>query len=295
VLGRLAVVTQADVVKTIDLRSGAIATTPHVYYVSQGVSPDGKLVATAGKQGSGFAISVANADGTNVRTVTSVPGCTDDGGPVAAVTGLQFTRDGRSLVYQSYCVEPFANLYTVGPDGSGLRRLTNAQQQQTAPALSPDGTQLVYTSAPATGLSCKGCPENLTLANADGTTIRQLTSQDYGNYNSNASWSPDGSDIAKVAAGDAYSPAWSRDGRLAWLTTPGNGGPPTLHVHGLPALRLSFFPQVAQIVWSPDGTSFAAVAHAERTATLDVYTFDLNGGNVTRLTRDIGALSLDWR
>jgi YD repeat-containing protein len=352
---RVTIATTNDRQKTVDVRSGTVATGPIVYVPARALSTDGRLVATAGKIGSRFGITVQRTDGSSLRTVTSVPGCTDDGGPQPAVTNLQFLPDGRSLVYESYCVEPFANLYTIAPDGTSLRRLTNVQQQQTDPALSPDRTKLVYTMAPATGLSCKGCPENLTLANADATTIRQLTAQDYGNFNTSPSWSPDGSSVlyshgtpndiglsvvpaaggaprdlhiaaqfaawgptriaytawtgaqglwtarpdgtdkVKVASGDVYAPAWSADGRLAWLTTRGEGGAASLHVEGQPAHVLSFFNAVTEIAWSPDGGRFAAVARAKGTAARDVYTFDLNGGDVKRLTRDIGALSLAYR
>jgi Tol biopolymer transport system component len=352
---RVSVATADDRQKTVDVRTGNVVTGSAAYIRTRAFSDDGRLVATAEKTGSGFGITVGRVDGGARRTVTSVPGCTDDGGPQPAVLDLQFTPDARSLVYESYCVEPFANLYAIAPDGTGLRRLTNVQQQQTDPALSPDGTSLVYSAAPATGLSCKGCPQNLVLATADGTTIRQLTTQDYGNFNTGATWSPDGGSIlyshgtpneiglfvvppgggaprdlhvsaqfaawgpsliaytawtgsqglwtakpdgtdkVKVASGDLYAPAWSANGRLAWLSTPGEGGASSLHVQGLPARVLSSFTAVAKIAWAPDGTGFAAVARAKGTAVPDVYTFDLNGGNVKRLTRDIGALGVTYR
>jgi Tol biopolymer transport system component len=351
----VSVATTNDRQTTVDVRTGKTVTAAIVYVPERVFSSGGRLVASADRSGTGFAIRVGRSDGGNSRTVTSVPGCDDDGGPRPAVAGLQFTPDVRSVVYESYCVEPFANLYSVAPDGSGLQRLTSVAQQQTGPALSPDRTKLVYTRAVATGLSCKGCAENLTLAGADGATIRQLTAQEDGNFNDGASWSPDGANIlyshgtpneiglfvvpatggtpralnisaqfaawgpariaytawtgsqglwtakpdgtdkVRVALGDVYSPAWSADGRLAWLTTPGNGGPPSLHVQGQPARLLSFFTTVAEIAWSPDGSRFAAVCRAKGTATPDVYTFDLSGGNVKRLTSDVGALSLTYR
>ncbi len=352
---RVSVATDDDRQKTVDVRTGKVVTGSVTYFRARAFSPDGRLVATAEKTGSGFGITVGRMDGGARRTVTSVPGCTDDGGRnlLSSTCSSRRTRDRLSTraIASSRSRTSMRSRRT----RTGLRRLTTVQQQQTDPALSPDGTSLVYSAAPATGLSCKGCPENLVLARADGTTIRQLTTQDYGNFNTGATWSPDGASIlyshgtpneiglfvappgggpprdlhipaqfaawgpsriaytawtgsqglwtakpdgtdkVKIASGDVYAPAWSADGRLAWLTTPGEGGTPSLHVQGLPARVLSPFTAVAGIAWAPDGTRFAAVARANGTAVPDVYTFDLNGGNVKRLTRDIGAVGLTYR
>ena len=73
------------------------------------------------RTGSTFAVRLGT------RTYTHVQGCDDDGGPVAAIEWLQAVPRSTSLVYQSYCAEPFHNLYAISPDGSGLRRITNAQ------------------------------------------------------------------------------------------------------------------------------------------------------------------------
>ena len=48
------------------------------------------------------------------------PSCGDDT-PFAA---LQFTPDGGSLVYESGCPEPSADLWSVAADGTGLRPVT---------------------------------------------------------------------------------------------------------------------------------------------------------------------------
>ena len=91
-------------------------------------SADGGLAIVTRKRGSGFTLGVAPVHGGQAKTYARIPGCWSDGNVWAAAAGLlQFA--GRSIVYESrgYCDEPFSNLYSVAPDGSGLRRITNVQ------------------------------------------------------------------------------------------------------------------------------------------------------------------------
>ncbi|HEY2543574.1 MAG TPA: hypothetical protein VGH92_11040 [Gaiellaceae bacterium] len=167
------------------------------------------------------------------RTYTHVPGCDDDGGPTAAIAWLQRVPHSTSLVYQSECAEPFDNLYSIAPDGSGLRRITNVQANQVKPSVSPDRTRIAFGETQYTGLSCKGCPESLRTIGVDGTTATTLTSPPDCTFDDSPSWSPDGTQIMFVhsacdtapgatviaAAGGAatalHVPAWT----VAWGPT----------------------------------------------------------------------------
>jgi hypothetical protein len=54
---------------------------------------------------------------------------------------LQFTPKGRLLVYQSNCPGSSADIYSVAPNGTGLRRLISTPTDETDPAVSPSGAQ----------------------------------------------------------------------------------------------------------------------------------------------------------
>jgi Tol biopolymer transport system component len=312
----------------VDLGSGGTWTPTDAAFGVR--SPQGALLVTV-RDRRGLALRVGD------RTLVRVAGCLDDGVATGA-ENMQFTPNGRSVVYQSWCPEAFDNLYTAG---GAVRRLTNVAAQETDPAWSPDGRLVAYSRAEATGLSCKGCPSSLWVANADGSHARQLTHPAFCTFDTGPSWSPDGSSILvarstcntrtlvvvdaatgaaqdlhisasqaawgpeRIAYGDDTSiwtaapdgtdrrkvgrgadPAWSRDGRLAYL----DGR--TLVVEGR-RIRLPFV-RVLSLAWSPGGSRLVAAARLPETATTDVYTLRPDGTDIRRVTRDIGAQSASW-
>jgi Tol biopolymer transport system component len=157
-------------------------------------SPDGSLVADTTRVGDGFALRVARVDESHARTLIRVPSCTDDGVVVPAVQSVQFAT-ARSVVYQSRCAEPPVDVYSVDPNGGTAHELTHTTAEETEPALSPDGTQVVYVRADARGLSCKGCPATVWIMNADATNQHALTQPQNGQWDYDPSWSPDGTQI----------------------------------------------------------------------------------------------------
>jgi len=287
----------------------------------------------------------------DTHVYTHVIGCDDDGGPAAAIAFLQPVHHTRSIVYQSHCAEPFDNLYSVSPDGTGLRRITDVQANQVEPSISPDGTRIAFGESPYTGLSCKGCPESLRTIGVDGSAATTLTSPPDCTFDGPASWSPDamqimyvhsGCDTAPdamlIAAGGgtptdlhvpawtlawgpariAYAnggtapttvwtalpdgtarrqvgaigggltePAWSADGRLAYLVGA------TVIVNGSKVALP--FAQVGSVAWSPDGTHFLVAAKPKGAPTFDLYTVAADGTDVRRLTSNMDVSSGDWR
>ena len=137
------------------------------------------------------------------------------------------------------------DIYSVNPDGSGLRNLTrDLSFDQLSPAWSADGKRIAYVEANGeTNLDVFG--DELWTMRADGSRKRELT--DNGTADEQPAWSPDGKwivfsrrtthgnvDLAEIRASggrirlltrttnlDELLPAWSPDGRrIAYLLAP---------------------------------------------------------------------------
>ena len=78
--------------------------------------------------------------------------------------------------------DPHMDIYTVGLDGTGMRRLTDAPGYDAEGSYSSDGKQIVFTS------SRDGDPD-LYIMDADGTNVRQITNKD--GYDGGPFFSPD--------------------------------------------------------------------------------------------------------
>ena len=83
-------------------------------------------------------IYLMNADGTNVRRLTSTPGY--DGGPF-------FSPDGQRIIWRRFNEKgDTADVYTAKLDGSDVRRLTDFGAMSWAPYFHPSGDYVIYTA-----------------------------------------------------------------------------------------------------------------------------------------------------
>lgn len=116
---------------------------------------------------------------------------------------FSWTPDGR-IVYASTAAGPM-DLWIVGHDGSGRRRLTADAARDFHPSVSPDGASLVYASDRNGAIS-------LWKVGLDGRGATQVTEGD-GTGDVYPSWFPDGN---RVVFQRGY--AWGEAARLATVT-----------------------------------------------------------------------------
>ena len=97
-------------------------------------SPSSREIAFVGP---GLKISVAQADGTGVRKLTS--GLDRQVSPA-------WSPDGERILYASDRGDSF-DIWSIRPDGSGNQRLTDGPQDETLPVWSPSGGRIAYIQA----------------------------------------------------------------------------------------------------------------------------------------------------
>lgn len=301
---------------------------PHTYTHVPGCNRGGSLSADAGQfqfvPGSRSIVYTSDcwsppddlysvpADGGAVRQITkpgsdqSQPALSPDGSK-AAYSAAPCANSASSL-----CAAP-ADIRVLGLDGSGERVVTNPPactaypktfpNGDFAPAWSPDGTTILFSrqscgsdvlgelvTVPASGgpvhdLGIAGSQPAWGPSRIAYTVVAGQTAADLGLWTAN----PDGTDPVRVA--DAgYSPAWSPDGRLAYLTHSKRG---TLVV-GSTQLTLPFA-SVSSVSWSPDGTRLVVAARRAGTAASDVYTVNPDGTDPVRLTTNYDASTVSGR
>jgi Tol biopolymer transport system component len=110
-------------------------------------SPDGKSIAFWQASVGGVdlaAVFIMVADGTNIRQVTPLELDADH---------QEWSPDGSRLIFNNDAHQGVGDIFTIRPDGSGVKRLTNVIPLGLAdfrPAYSPDGSAIVFNQGTAT-------------------------------------------------------------------------------------------------------------------------------------------------
>ncbi|MDQ1520492.1 MAG: TolB protein [Actinomycetota bacterium] len=131
----------------------------HRFHVQPAFSPDGHhLVFASDRRGFTAAVWVVKTDGTDLHRLTA---------PNTMAFWPDWSPDGR-ILYTDNCCRPHSNVFSVRPDGTGVRRLTNSLPGHDSgfESSSPDGRELVYTSSDA---YADNCCNDLVVQHADGS------------------------------------------------------------------------------------------------------------------------------
>ena len=96
-------------------------------------------------------------------------------------------RERKNRVHQGDLFKDPYDIFSMNPDGSDQTNLTNNPADDSAPAWSPDGTRVAFTSD-------RGGDLEIFLMNADGSNQTNLTNNSADDAFS--TWSPDGTRIA---------------------------------------------------------------------------------------------------
>ena len=149
-------------------------------------------------------------------------------------------------------------------DGSNQVRLTFNNFQDSLPSWSPDGTKIAFNST-------RDGDVEIYVMNVDGSNPVRITSSP--GEDAHAMWSPDGSQITFHTR---------RFGGLDVMVMDADGSDQRLVTTGT-ASTFEYFP-----VWSPDGTKIAFNGNTLDPANFDVYTVNVDGTGLTRLTFGTG-------
>lgn len=175
-------------------------------------------------------------------------------------------QDGKIVFYSDR--DGNAEIYVMNTDGSDPQRLTFSETDESSPAWSPDGSQIVFLSArndPAPHTCAPDCNEDIYVMDADGTNERQLTSDPAPEYHPD--WSPDGQYILFDADRD-------NDGQDEIWRMRANGSSQQVLINS------GFNDHWAD--WSYDGSRIVFVS--ERDGKQEIYTAAADGSDPQRLT-----------
>ena len=204
-------------------------------------SPDGSWITFMSSRDGNAEIYVMNSDGAVPTRLTN--SAADDAKPVWC---------GSRIWYSDMPAHPDGKIFSIFPDGTGVTRPADSSSIDSIPALSPDGTKIVFVRAlPDSAIYCM---------RSDGTDASLLTNSS-GRLDIDPCWSPDGTKIAFVS-----DRGYAGIREIYVMNADGSG------VTRLTTGTLDY--QTQEPAWSPDGTK---IVYSVGTSARQVYVMNSDG------------------
>ena len=233
-------------------------------------SSDGKRIAFLSDDRPGQLAYVAAANGKQQKLF--LPSSAQE------VHGVAWSPTGKQIAFDA-TLGSTIGLFTVGINGGKPKLLVRERANSVilAPAFSPDGRRIAYTSSNFNVYTNMNS-YTLWLINPDGSHRQKLQKlgATFGVSNEDvfaSAWSPDGTKIA--APTGTTNGTVSGDG--AQIAVMDADGTHLTEITNAPGWN--WYP-----AWSPDGTKI--VFSSNRTGQFQIYLMDADGSNQTRLTHD---------